>query len=148
MIDGRPILELSVGASGQAVGSGKYPTDTAIMHVPSPDGIKPRDLLPNDPPNDDFVRTGFRVPLIIVSPFAKPHYVSHTPMDYTAVLKFVEKRFKLPNLNARDAAQADMEEFFDFSSPNLNPPSPASQTLNLPCDATLASGTKDVPFPQ
>jgi hypothetical protein len=41
-----------------------------------------------------------------------------------------------------------MEEFFDFSSPNLNPPSPASQTLNLPCDATLASGTKDVPFPQ
>jgi phospholipase C len=69
-------------------------------------------------------------------------------MDYTAVLKFVEKRFKLPNLNARDAAQADMEEFFDFSSPNLNPPSPASQTLNLPCDATLASGTKDVPFPQ
>jgi phospholipase C len=148
MIDGRPVLELSVGASGQAVGSGKYPTDAAIMHVPSPDGIKPRDLLPNDPPNDDFVRTGFRVPLIIVSPFAKPHYVSHTPMDYTAVLKFVEKRFKLPNLNARDAAQADMEEFFDFSSPNLNPPSPASQTLNLPCDATLASGTKDVPFPQ
>jgi phospholipase C len=118
------------------------------MHVPSPDGIKPRDLQPNDPPNDDFVRTGFRVPLIIVSPFAKPHYVSHTPMDYTAVLKFVEKRFNLPNLNARDAAQADMEEFFDFSSPNLNPPSPASQPINLPCNPNLASGTKDVPFPQ
>ena len=75
------------------------------------------------------------MPLIIVSPFAKPHFVSHTPMDYTAVLKFVEKRFNLPNLNARDAAQADMEEFFDFSSPNLNPPSPASQPLNLPCNA-------------
>ena len=42
MIDGRPILELSVGASGQAVGAGKYPTDAAIMHVPSPDGIKPQ----------------------------------------------------------------------------------------------------------
>src|SRR6478736_1839692 len=127
MIDGRPILELSTGASGQAVGSGKYPTDAAIMHVPSPDGIKPRDLQPNDPP-DDFVRTGFRVPLIIVSPFAKPHYVSHTPMDYTAVLKFVEKRFNLPSLTARDAAQADMEEFFDFSSsPNLNPGTPAGQ---------------------
>jgi phospholipase C len=117
------------------------------MHVPSPDGIKPRDLLPSDPP-DDFVRTGFRVPLIIVSPFAKPHYVSHTPMDYTAVLKFVEKRFNLPSLTARDAAQADMEEFFDFSSPNLNPPSPASQPVNLPCNPNLASGTKGVPFPQ
>jgi phospholipase C len=148
MIDGRPILELSVGASGQAVGAGKYPTDAAIMHVPSPDGIKPRDLLTSDPQNDDFVRTGFRVPLIIVSPFAKPHYVSHTPMDYTAVLKFVEKRFNLPSLNARDAAQADMEEFFDFSSPNLNPPSPASQPINLTCNADLASGTKNVPFPQ
>jgi phospholipase C len=147
MIDGRAILELSVGATGQAVGAGKYPTDAAIMHVPSPDGIKPRDLLTSDPQNDDFVRTGFRVPLIIVSPFAKVHYVSHTPMDYTAVLKFVEKRFNLPSLTARDAAQADMEEFFDFSSPNLNPPSPASQPLNLPCDATKASGTAGVPFP-
>lgn len=148
MIDGRAILELSAGASGQAVGAGKYPTDAAIMHVPSPDGIKPRDLLTSDPQNDDFVRTGFRVPLIIVSPFAKPHYVSHTPMDYTAVLKFVEKRFNLPSLTARDAAQADMEEFFDFSSPNLNPPSPASQPLNLVCDPTKASGVKNVPFPQ
>jgi phospholipase C len=148
MIDGRPILELSVGASGQAVVAGKYPTDAAIMHVPSPDGIKPRDLIAGKDPDDDFIRSGFRVPLIIVSPFAKPHYVSHTPMDYTAVLKFVEKRFNLPSLNARDAAQADMEEFFDFSSPNLNPPSPASQPTNLPCNANLASGTKNVPFPQ
>ncbi len=148
MIDGRPILELSAGASGQGVGAGKYPTDAAIMHVPSPDGIKPRDLIPKTDPVDDFIRTGFRVPLIIVSPFAKPHYVSHTPMDYTAVLKFVEKRFNLPNLTARDAAQADMEEFFDFSSPNLNPPSPASQPTNLPCNPNLASGTKNVPFPQ
>jgi phospholipase C len=146
MIDGRPILELSAGASGQAVGAGKYPTDAAIMHVPSPDGIKPRDLLTTDPA-DDFIRTGFRVPLIIVSPFAKLHYVSHTPMDYTAVLKFVEKRFNLPSLTARDAAQADMEEFFDFSSPNLNPGTPASQPVNLTCDATKASGTKGVPFP-
>ncbi len=148
MIDGRPIQELATGASGQSVGAGKYPTDATIQHVPSPDGIKPRDLLPNDPP-DDFIRTGFRVPLIIVSPFAKAHYVSHTPMDYTAVLKFVEKRFNLPHLTARDAAQPDMDEFFDFAnSPSLNPGTPASQPIGLTCDSTLASGTKGVPFPQ
>jgi phospholipase C len=148
MIDGRPILELTNGASGQTVAAGKYPTDASTMHVPSPDGIKPRDLQPNDPP-DDFVRTGFRVPLIIVSPFAKLHYVSHTPMDYTAVLKLVEKRFNLPTLTARDAAQPDMDEFFDFAnSPNLNPGSPASQPINLACDPTRASGTNGVPFPQ
>jgi len=138
MIDGRPIQELTGGAGGQSVGAGKYSTDATVQHVPSPDGIKPKDLRVGDPP-DDFVRTGFRVPLIIVSPFAKPHYVSHTPMDYTAVLKFVEKRFNLPNLTQRDAAQADMEEFFDFTSPNLNPGTPAQQTLSTPCDATRAS---------
>ncbi|MCU1254366.1 MAG: Phospholipase [Candidatus Angelobacter sp.] len=145
MIDGRPIQELAVSGAGQAIGAGKYPTDAAIMHVANPDGIKPRDLDPTKDPADDFVRTGFRVPLIIVSPFAKPHYVSHTPMDYTAVLKFVEKRFNLPSLTLRDAAQADMEEFFDFSSPNLNPPSPASQPINMPCDATKASGVLPSP---
>jgi len=148
MIDGRPILELASGAAGQSVGPGKYPTDAAVMHVPSPDGIKPRDLLPNDPP-DDFVRTGFRVPLIIVSPFAKKGYVSHTPMDYTAVLKFVEKRFNLPNLTQRDLAQADMSEFFDFTgAPNASPPTPAAQPTSLVCNPLLASDPQGVPFPQ
>lgn len=143
MIDGRPIQELSGGAGGQAVGPGKYSTDAAIMHVPSPDGIKPRDLIPNHDPPDDFVRTGFRVPLIIVSPFAKKGYVSHTPMDYTAVLKFVETRFNLPNLTARDAAQADMSEFFDFAgAPNANPPTPVLQPTGLICNADLASQPK------
>ncbi len=146
MIDGQPIQELSIGPAGQAVGPGVYPTDAAIMHVPSPDGIKPRDLLPADPP-DDFVRSGFRVPLIIVSPFAKVHYVSHTPMDYTAVLKFVEERFNLPPLNARDAIQPPMDEFFDFVNvPNLSPPPLAPQPTSGTCNALAASGTPGVPF--
>lgn len=146
MIDGQPIQELSLGAAGQVVVPGAYPTDAATMHVPSPDGIKPRDLRPGDPP-DDFIRTGFRVPLIIVSPFSKVHYVSHTPMDYTAVLKFVEERFNLPPLTARDAIQPSMDEFFDFTnSPNLSPPTAASQPTSLICNPASASGTKGVPF--
>ena len=36
---------------------------------------------------------GFRVPNMIISPFTRKHYVSHTPMDHTAVIKFVENRF-------------------------------------------------------
>src|ERR1700743_450654 len=138
MIDGRPIVELSVGPTGQSVGPGIYSTDSAIMHVPNPDGIQPRDLLPADRPGD-FTRTGFRVPLIIVSPFAKQHFVSHTPMDYTAILGFVEERFGLPHLNNRDAAQPSMQEFFDFAnSPSLNTSVP-SQPQNIPCNANLAS---------
>jgi phospholipase C len=143
MIDGQPIQELHASLTGQAVGPGNYSSDANVQHVPNPDGIQPgRDLGPNDPapPAADFTRTGFRVPLIIVSPFAKPHYVSHTPMDYTAVLKFVEERFNLPNLNKRDAAQADMSEFFDFvNAPNMNPPSAPAQNLNVPCNALAAS---------
>ena len=139
MIDGRPIQELTSVTSGQTIAAGQYPTDATVQHVPSPDGIKPRDLRAGDPA-DDFIRTGFRVPLMIVSPFAKAHYVSHTPMDYTAVLRFVEKRFNLPHLNQRDAAQPDMDEFFDFAnSPNLAPGMPPPQNLDVACDATRAS---------
>lgn len=143
MIDGQPIQELHVSGSAQAVGPGNYSTDATVQHVPNPDGIQPgRDLLPNDPapPAADFTRTGFRVPLMIVSPFAKPHYVSHTPMDYTAVLKFVEKRFNLPNLNLRDAAQADMSEFFDFANaPSMNPAMAPAENPNVPCNPLAAS---------
>jgi phospholipase C len=139
MIDGQPIQALAKHGDGQAVGPAMYPTDAQPQHVPNPDGIRPRDIRAGDPAGN-FTRTGFRVPLIIVSPFAKPHFISHTPMDYTAVLKFVEMRFGLPNLNQRDAAQPDMSEFFDFvNAPNLNPPAPPQQNMHLPCDATRAS---------
>jgi phospholipase C len=70
---------------------------------------------------------GFRLPNMIVSPFTRRHYVSHTPMDHTAVIKFVENRFigSSAHLTARDAAQPDLLEFFDFNSvPWATPPSP------------------------
>jgi phospholipase C len=70
---------------------------------------------------------GFRVPNIIISPFTRRHYVSHTPMDHTAVIKFVENRFigSSTHLTARDAAQSNLLEFFDFSkTPWATPPKP------------------------
>jgi len=120
-------------------------------HVPpqktvSPDGIKPLDLLQGPPPNGpdvcvkttgptcDFVYTGYRVPLIVISPFAKKNYVSHTVADYTAWLKLVEARFNLPSLTKRDAAQMDMTEFFDFVNvPWRTPPTPPAQPTDGPC---------------
>src|SRR5579864_5005311 len=114
-------------------------------HVPpqptvSPDGIKPLDLIPGDVctivngPTCDFTYTGMRVPLIVISPFTKRHYVSHTTSDYTAILKFIETRFGLSNLSARDAAQMDMTEFFDFSNPPwMTPPAPQVQDTSKPC---------------
>ena len=107
----------------------------------SPDGIRPSDLQPGDVctqvsgPNCDFTYTGFRVPFILISPFAKKNFVSHAVADYTAVLKFIETRFNLGNLTKRDAAQIDMsQEFFDFTNvPWKTPPKPPPQNTNGPC---------------
>ncbi len=112
------------------------PPQTAV----SPDGIKPSDLMPNDictqvtGPTCDFVYTGYRVPLIVISPFAKKNYVSHTVADYTAWLKFVETRFGLSPLTKRDAAQMDMTEFFDFVNVSwATPPTPPVQPTGGAC---------------
>jgi phospholipase C len=114
-------------------------------HVPpqptvSPDGIAPVDFQPNDVcssaegPLCDFTYTGYRVPLIVVSPFAKKNYVSHTIADTTAILKLIETRFHLPPLTRRDAIQPDMTEFFDFKNPPwLKPPTPPTQNINGAC---------------
>ena len=70
---------------------------------------------------------GFRLPNMIISPFTRRHYVSHTPMDHTAVIKFVENRFigGSAHLTARDAAQPNLLEFFDFNNvPWATPPTP------------------------
>jgi phospholipase C len=113
-------------------------------HVPpvatvSPDGIPPvlgaNDTCTATPgPMCDFVYTGFRLPNFVVSPFAKAHYVDHTNMDTTAILTFIEKRFGVAALTARDAAQPDISYFFDFAGkPNLTPPTPPAQPTNGPC---------------
>jgi len=106
----------------------------------SPDGIKPVDLHPGDTctsttgPLCDFIYTGFRIPLTVISPYAKKHYVSHTVADETAILKFIETRFNLPPLTKRDAAQPDMTEFFDFNNPPwTTPPTPPLQNVSNPC---------------
>jgi phospholipase C len=106
------------------------------MAVPSPDGIKPVDLTSSDVPGD-FTITGSRVPNMVISPFAKKNFVSHTPMDYTAYLRFIEVRWNLATLTAREAAMPDMTEFFDFTNkPWAIPPSPPAQNVSGACDYT------------
>jgi phospholipase C len=79
---------------------------------------------------------GFRVPNMIISPFTRKHYVSHTPMDHTAVIKFVESRFinSSAHLTNRDAAQPNLLEFFDFDAvPWATPPSPPAPASVSAC---------------
>jgi phospholipase C len=84
---------------------------------------------PADAPavNGFAAQLGFRVPDFVVSPFARKHYVSHIPMDNTAIIKFVENRFigSSAHLTPRDAAQPNLLDFFDFTTgPWMTPPNP------------------------
>jgi len=83
----------------------------------------------------DFSWTGYRVPVIVISPFANMNYVSHTVRDTTSVLNLVEERFGLTPLTNRDASQPRMDEFFNFANPPwLTPPTlPQNVTLNDAC---------------
>ena len=118
---------------------GGFYEDVSPSPTVSPDGIKPSDLQLGDicnkgtsGPTCDFVYTGYRVPLIVISPYTKKNYVSHTVADSTAWLKLIETRFGIRNLTARDAAQMDMTEFFDFVNvpwavpPSNIPPQPTN----------------------
>lgn len=115
-------------------------------HVPpqaavNPDSIPPQDLQPGDICTTsgggrtcDFTSTGYRVPMFVVSPYARQGFVSHSVMDSTAMLKFIETRFHLRSLTLRDANQPDMTEFFDFSRAVwLKPPTPPVQPTNGVC---------------
>jgi phospholipase C len=123
--------------------SGGLYDHVAPQPMPSPDGIKPVDLpagyicTGKTGPICDFTITGYRIPLTVVSPYAKKNYVSHTVMDSTAIVKFIEKRFNLPAMTKRDAAQPDMSEFFDFNNPPwMSPPAPPAQNMKNPCYLT------------
>jgi len=116
-------------------------------HVPAqptvnPDGIAPLDLQPGDVcstgggANCDFNYTGFRVALLVVSPFTKTSYVSHTVADHTSLLALIEKRFLSfdmndeagrPHLTKRDLHASTLEDMFDFTkAPSLNAPVPVA----------------------
>jgi phospholipase C len=94
----------------------------------------------------DFAWTGYRVPLIVISPYSVKNFVSHNVRDTTAVLKMVETRFGLPPLTARDGSQMDMTEFFDFvKKPWASPPTPPTQVQDGECSLVPPASWKDPP---
>jgi phospholipase C len=94
-------------------------------HVPPPAACIPDDIPPQLEKGDvdeAFDRYGFRVPVVVVSPFARKKFVSHVVHDHTSILRFIETRFDLPALTRRDANADPMLEFFDFADPPFERP--------------------------
>jgi phospholipase C len=105
-------------------------------HVPPPPACVPDDIPPmleaGDTPGA-FDRYGIRVPFAVISPWARPHYVSHKTYDHTSILRFIETRFDLPALTARDANADPLLRLFKFNRmsfpvPPTLPPAPIDST--------------------
>jgi hypothetical protein len=83
-------------------------------HVPPPES-----LCIARPGDEHFSQAGVRVPLAVISPWARPHYVSHVVQEHTAITRFIETVFDLPALTARDANSDALLDLFDFTKPAL-----------------------------
>lgn len=123
-----------------AVGSSSYWSNTAIIitwddwggwydHVPPPAIYNSYEY-------------GFRVPLIVVSPYAKRGYVSHVTHDFGSILKFIEETFNLSSLGYADARADDLSDCFD-----LNQAPPSFQPIPAKLDAKHFLNDKRPPTP-
>jgi phospholipase C len=89
-------------------------------HVPPPPAIKPDNIAPgvdNKSVHGAYDRYGFRVPAVIVSPYARKDYVSHVVHDHTSTLKLIETKWNLGAMTYRDANASDLLDSLDFTVP-------------------------------
>lgn len=126
-------------------------------HVPPPAALRPDAIPPAVNPGestyDGFARYGFRVPAVVVSPYAKRDYVSHVVYDHTSILAFLERKWNLNALTYRDANANDLLDFLDLGAmsrgkptfPELPALAPAGDTPSrLACSVT---GPGQIPPP-
>jgi phospholipase C len=114
-------------------------------HVPPPPAIKPDAIEPRLPAGSQpgsYDRYGFRVPMIVVSPWSRPHHVSHRVQDHTSILAFIERKWNLPALTYRDANADPMLDYFDFhrAAFRVPPPLPAAPDLQPGLKVCVADG--------
>jgi phospholipase C len=128
------------------IGSPLWPTTAMIWtydeaggfadHVPPPtNACIARPASPEDAP---FFELGIRVPLAVISPYARAHYVSDVVEDHTAITRFIETVFNLPALTARDANSPALLDLFDFGcSPALLHPPEAPRAGTEGCHGAI-----------
>jgi phospholipase C len=84
---------------------------------------------------------GFRVPMILISPYAKQAYISHVTHDFGSILKFIESNFNLPSLGYADAPADNLSDCFNFIQTatqfqSVPPPSNDAQCKSDPSPPT------------
>jgi phospholipase C len=100
---------------------------------------------PDAPANPDYYGFGPRVPMIIISPYSLADTVVHTEYEFSSVLKFIETRYGLTNLTARDLDAANMTDSFNFTQKPL--PALVLDTRVCPSDGAVVNlGNSKVDF--
>ena len=120
-------------------------------HVHPPRAIRPDDIPPDIEVPPDFPggydRYGFRIPAVVVSPYAKMNYVSHVVRDHTAVLGLIERKWNIGAMTFRDANADDLLDMLDFDNPAfLEPPALPAPALDAGPD-TCTPGDPGGPIP-
>ena len=87
----------------------------AVLRLVAPGYVRSVAKLDSGPQCYD--RYGFRVPAVLVSPYARPGYLTSETFDHTSLLKLLEVKWNLPALTARDAAAHAPLDALDFSRP-------------------------------
>jgi phospholipase C len=122
-------------------------------HVPPPPAVRPDDIPPDiDVPPDlpgMYDRLSFRVPAVIVSPFAKRNYVSHVTHDHTSVLKLIETKWNLGALTYRDANADNLLDSVNLRARPafLEPPVLPAPALDSPTAPACTPGDAGGPIP-
>ncbi len=94
------------------------------------------------PPVFDGIQLGFRVPLIVISPYAKEDYISNTQMTHTSLLAFIDYNWNLPALNQLVSVSRIPLDFFDFNMTYaggqlIRPPLQFTSGMGFPVPATI-----------
>ncbi|PYR68099.1 MAG: phospholipase [Acidobacteria bacterium] len=107
-------------------------------HVPPPTApIPPASAAAGDTDG----RLGFRVPALVISPYAERGAISHDVFDHTSILRMIEWRWGLPPLTVRDETAANLALTLDFNKPNRTAPvyAIAPGPYGAPCPNTTTS---------
>jgi phospholipase C len=114
-------------------------------HVPPPRALAPDDIPPDVPAGESayngFAQYGFRVPTAVISPWARPHYVSHRVFDHTSICALVEAKWNLPAMTYRDANAANMLDMLDLRRPAFLHPPALTQPLLVTDPSALSCST-------
>lgn len=123
-----------IAAIVNTVGRSSYWKSTAIV-VLWDDWGGEYDHVP--PPQLDWKGLGIRVPLLIVSAYSKPGYISHTQYEFGSILKFAEETFGLPSLYSTDARATSISDSFDFTKATRFRPIKAKPFVPQPVDGIV-----------